>query len=46
MELVHDDGLKIHAVLIQKSSISPIFLCQELVDEGGERLLGHDHLFE
>ena len=27
-------------------SISLIFVCQELDNEGGERLLGHGHLFE
>ncbi len=47
---MHNNGLKIllqiHALLIQKSSISPIFLCQELDDEEGERLFVHDRLFE
>ncbi len=46
MKLVHNDVLKIRAFLIQKSSISPIFVCQELDDEGGERLLGHECIFE
>ncbi len=50
MKLVHNDGLKfwpqIHAILIQKSSISLIFVCQQLDDGGGERLLGHERLFE
>ncbi len=49
-KLVHNDGFKIwpqiHTFIIQKSSISHIFVCQELDDEGGERLLGHEHLFE
>ena len=38
MKLVHNDGLEIcfeiHAFLTQKSSISPIFVCLELGDEG------------
>ena len=42
MKLVHSDELKIwpqiHALLIQKSWISPILVCQELDDEGAERL--------
>ena len=50
MKLVHNDGLKIlfqiQAFLVQKSSISPIFVYQELDDEGGEHLFGHEHLFE
>ncbi len=50
MKLLHNDGLKvwpqIHASLIQKSTFSPMFMCQELDAEGGERLLGHEHLFE
>ena len=39
MQLVHIDGLKIwpqiHAFLIPKSSISPIFVTQDVDDEGG-----------
>ena len=39
MKLVHNDGFKIwpqnHAFLIQKSSISPIFVCQKLDDGRG-----------
>ena len=30
----------------KKTSISPIFVCQELGDDGGGRLLEHGHLFE
>ena len=32
--------------MIQKSLISPIFVSQELDGEGGERLSGHERLFE
>ena len=50
MKLVKNDELKIlpqiHVFFIQKSSISPIFMCQELYNEGGECLLGHERLFE
>ncbi len=37
---------RIHECLIQKSSISSTFVCQELDDKGGERLSGHECLFE
>ena len=50
MALAHDDehkiGPQIRAFSVQKSSISHISVCQELDDEGGERLLGNRHLFE
>ncbi len=37
---------QVYAFLIQKSLMSPIFVKQELDDEGGERLLGHECLLE
>ena len=47
MKLVHNDELKIlHAFLIQKSSNSPIFVDPEFDNGGGERLSGHQRIFE
>ena len=50
MKLVHNDGLQtlpqVQAFFIQESSISPIFVTQELDGEGGARQLGHQRLFE
>ena len=50
MKSVHNDEPE-SAGLIQKSSISSIFVCQEVDDRvwgGGQsvRLLGNEHLFE